>query len=68
MKKIAIIIIAAVLAIAIAIGIIIGVFYLKENSDNERALGLWWWDNRLDSSYLDFEKEKGINEIYYYTS
>ena len=61
-------IIAIVLAIAISIGIIIGVVYSKENSDNESTFGLWWWDNRLDSSYLDFACEKGINEIYYYTS
>lgn len=32
------------------------------------TLGVWWWDNRIDSSYLDFAEEKGVTEIYYYTS
>ena len=32
------------------------------------TLGVWWWDNRLDSSYLTFAKNNGVDEIYYYTS
>lgn len=30
-------------------------------------LGVWWWDNRLDESYLDFAYKNGVDEIYYYT-
>lgn len=32
------------------------------------TLGVWWWDNRLDSSYLTFAESNGVDEIYYYTS
>ena len=52
----------------------------EEGSDNEADGGdvgrepvedvfaVWWWDNRLDDSYLDFAAAQGVNEIYYYTS
>lgn len=26
--------------------------------------GVWWWDNTLDTIYIDYAKECGINEIY----
>lgn len=39
-----------------------------KNLNLENTLGVWWWDNRLDNSYLDFAKQNGVNEIYYYTS
>ena len=32
------------------------------------SLGVWWWDNRLDESYLDFAHDNNVTEIYYYTS
>ena len=32
------------------------------------TLGVWWWNNRLDSSYLTFAADNGVDEIYYYTS
>lgn len=32
-------------------------------------VGVWWWDNRIDSNtYLNFAKENSVTEIYYYTS
>lgn len=37
-------------------------------TDASKADGVWWWDNRLDDSYLDFAAEHGVREIYYYTS
>ena len=36
--------------------------------DNNTTFGVWWWNNRLDISYLDYAKSNNINEIYYYTS
>ena len=36
--------------------------------DIQNTLGVWWWDNRLDSSYLEFAVNNGVDEIYYYTS
>ncbi len=38
------------------------------NNKNTTILGVWWWNNRLDVSYLNFAKDNGITEIYYYTS
>ena len=35
---------------------------------SERPFGVWWWDNRLDASYLNFALEQGVNEIYLYAS
>ena len=32
------------------------------------VFAVWWWDNRLDESYLDFAAAQGVNEIYYYAS
>ena len=34
----------------------------------ESVFAVWWWDNRLDESYLDFAVAQGVNEIYYYAS
>ena len=34
----------------------------------ESVFAVWWWDNRLDESYLDFAAAQGVNEIYYYAS
>ncbi len=31
----------------------------------DTPLGVWWWDDTLDLSYLDFAKNNGIDEIYY---
>lgn len=31
-------------------------------------LYVWWWDNRLDSSYLDFAAQNGVKGIYCYYS
>ena len=36
---------------------------------NEAVMGVWWWNNKLDSNlYLNFANENGINEIYYCSS
>lgn len=32
------------------------------------VFAVWWWDNRLDETYLKFACEQGVNEIYYYAS
>lgn len=36
--------------------------------EERRALGVWWWDNRLGDEYLDFAAQKGVTEIYAYYS
>lgn len=40
----------------------------KPSNPEKPALGVWWWDNRLDSAYLDFAASNGITEIYCYYS
>ncbi len=35
---------------------------------NYNTIGVWWWNNKLDSTYLDFAQKNGVSEIYYYTS
>ncbi len=71
----------SVLAVSIIMGLValivlgtsFGLIIYKKTSHTsttspERTLGVWWWDNRIDSTYLDFAEDQGVNEIYYYTS
>lgn len=44
------------------------VFTLGKSKKSNRPFGVWWWDNRLDRSYMDFAADNGINEIYLYAS
>ncbi len=37
-------------------------------TNQENVLGVWWWDNRIDDAYLDYAKQNGVTEIYYYVS
>ena len=67
--------IAVSLLVIIIIGAITGtVLFLSDNdghkpaTQNKPLFGVWWWDNRLDSSYLDFAEENGVTEIYCYYS
>ena len=61
--------IAVVVIILIVAGAVTGAVIVKNRSaKSERILGVWWWDNRLDESYLTFASEQGVDEIYYYTS
>ena len=61
--------IAVVVIILIVAGAVTGAVIVRNRSaKSERVLGVWWWDNRLDGSYLTFASEQGVNEIYYYTS
>ena len=40
---------------------------IRCNSSNDKQiLGVWWWNSNLNSEYLNFAKQNGINEIYYY--
>lgn len=39
-----------------------------DKSTHGYTLGVWWWDNRLDDSYLDYAVDNDVDEIYYYTS
>lgn len=34
-------------------------------NDKSAVQGVWWWDDSLDYSYLEFAHENGIDEIYY---
>ena len=29
------------------------------------VMGVWWWDDSLDKSYVDYAYDYGVNEIYY---
>ena len=67
--------IAVSLLVIIIIGAVTGtVLFLSDNdghkpaTQNKPLFGVWWWDNRLDSSYLDFAEENGVTEIYCYYS
>lgn len=31
----------------------------------EQIFGVWWWNSNLDSQYLNFAKQNGVNEIYF---
>ena len=31
----------------------------------EMPLGVWWWDDTLDDTYLDFARDNNVTEIYY---
>ena len=72
-KKILAAITAILAAIAIA-GITIGIFNIykrdttAENISFPDKLGVWWWDNRIDDTYLNFAYEQGVTDIYYYAS
>ena len=58
-----------ILIITIATIFIAPLIYKNNKNNNEKEiLGVWWWDNRIDNSYLDFAQENGVTEIYYYVS
>lgn len=72
MKKKIAIFIACILMIALIAGITAGIIISKkksaENTAKNVVSAVWWWDNRIDDSYLDFAKNNGVKEIFYYTS
>lgn len=58
-----------ILIITIVTIFIAPLIYKNNKNNNEKEiLGVWWWDNRIDNSYLDFAQENGVTEIYYYVS
>ena len=40
----------------------------SDDGTDSGELYVWWWDNRLDSSYLDFAAQNGVKGIYCYYS
>lgn len=71
MKKKVVITVISVAILLVTAGAVAGIILLSSPSDQAKTrpvLGVWWWDNRLDSSYLDFAKENGVTEIYCYYS
>ena len=40
----------------------------NDKSTHGYTLGVWWWDNRLDDSYLEYAVDNDVDEIYFYTS
>ena len=40
------------------------IFYIGCSKDIDRVFAVWWWNDELDFSYIDFAKENNINEIY----
>ena len=44
-----------ILIITIVTIFIAPLIYKNNKNNNEKEiLGVWWWDNRIDNSYLDF--------------
>ena len=70
MKKTIIIITAVAVLIALSLGLGLGLTLNKGETavDAKQTIGVWWWDNRLDDTYLDFAASQGVTEIYYYAS
>lgn len=62
--------IAIVLLIVLAVLTITAIvlFATRDNRNSGVVDAVWWWDNRLDESYLDFAHDKGVKEIYLYAS
>ncbi len=46
----------------------VGFFLWRQTYTPRPPLGVWWWDEELDSRYLDFAKAQGVTEIYYCSS
>ena len=43
-------------------------FFTGCNNQHHQQFGVWWWDDTLDYSYLDYAQQNKINEIYYCNS
>ena len=74
MKKIVVALVIICFTVLAVVGACIG-FYIYDNRPDESELpdptpylGVWWWDNRIDSTYLDFAESYNVTDIYYYTS
>ena len=74
MKKIIVALVIICFTVLAVVGACIG-FYIYDNRPDESELpdptpylGVWWWDNRIDSTYLDFAESYNVTDIYYYTS
>ncbi len=58
-----------IVSIAILILLIAMIFlFVKKDNNTQPTLGVWWWDDKLDVSYLNFAKSHGVTEIYYCSS
>ena len=70
-KKIVLLIVIISVIIISAVSIIF-IFRKDENNNNIKnkdVMGVWWWNNELDTElYLNFAAENGINEIYFCSS
>ncbi len=70
-KKIVLLVIIISIVMLLAISIVF-IFRKDESVDdakNKDVLGVWWWNDKLDTDlYLTFAKENGVNEIYYCSS
>ena len=51
--------------ICISLSALFLLLFLK--SEQKDIWGVWWWDNRLGSEYLEFASQENVSEIYYYT-
>lgn len=67
MKKKIIIIISILIALALIITLPL-VLLQEEKQAKVQPFGVWWWNDRLDDSYLDFAQQQGVTEIYYCSS
>ena len=67
-NNILVIIILIFFICGIITGITLAIYNSLKTHKEHNISGVWWWDNRLDESYLDFAYNNNINEIYYYTS
>ena len=62
------VLIVAVAMLLCLIGSILAIALQNKQKLQVQNLGVWWWDNRIDDSYLDFAEDNGVTEIYYYVS
>ncbi|MBE5735676.1 MAG: hypothetical protein E7361_04460 [Clostridiales bacterium] len=66
MKKKIFIILTIVLLIT---GIILAIILIPKNTTAPEILGVWWWNDKLDTNtYMDFAKQNSVTEIYYCSS
>ncbi len=67
MKKKILVIITVLLILSFSVTTFI-LLNKDKNQLNKNILGVWWWDNRIDDTYLNYAQENGVTEIYYYAS
>ncbi len=68
MKKKSLIITTILIAIALIIVLVVVLVVKNKKTSPKPIFGVWWWNDELDNSYLDFASKQNITEIYYCSS